>query len=183
MKKLLIFTGDLATGKSTFARELSRRFHTPMLSKDEIKEILGDTVGFTTREENRKLSIAAVELMTYLFRETTELGGDLIVEANFRTAELTKLADIAREHDYAVLTLVFRADNDVLYKRFMNRIENEHRHPVHQSAGLTDREKFDAYIGAQRAESVPGETLTVNADDFSYFEDSALLTRLEQFLS
>ena len=44
MKKLLLITGDLATGKSTFARLLSVRYGIPMFFKDSIKEVLGDVI-------------------------------------------------------------------------------------------------------------------------------------------
>ena len=44
MKKLLLIMGDLATGKTTFAQALSKRYDTPMFFKDVIKETLGDQV-------------------------------------------------------------------------------------------------------------------------------------------
>ena len=47
MKKLLLITGDLATGKSTFADILSKRYDTNVFYKDTIKEVLGDTIGFS----------------------------------------------------------------------------------------------------------------------------------------
>ena len=56
MNKLLLIMGDLATGKSSFAEILSRRYQTNMFGKDSIKEVLGDTIGFANREENLKLS-------------------------------------------------------------------------------------------------------------------------------
>ena len=61
MKKLLLITGDLATGKSTFANILSKRYDTNVFFKDSIKEVLGDTIGFANREENKKLSILIKE--------------------------------------------------------------------------------------------------------------------------
>ena len=56
VKKLLLITGDLATGKSTFANILSKRYDANIFFKDSIKEILGDTIGFSNREENTKLN-------------------------------------------------------------------------------------------------------------------------------
>ena len=66
MKKLLLITGDIATGKSTFANILSKRYHTNMFFKDSIKEVLGDTIGFSNREENKKLSFASMEYWSSL---------------------------------------------------------------------------------------------------------------------
>ena len=54
MKKLLLIMGDLATGKSTFANILSKRYDTNVFFKDSIKEVLGDTIGFSNREENKQ---------------------------------------------------------------------------------------------------------------------------------
>lgn len=64
-KKLLLIMGDLACGKSTFANLLSMRYDTNVFSKDSIKEVLGDTIGFANREENLKLSRATIELMFF----------------------------------------------------------------------------------------------------------------------
>ena len=69
MKKLLLITGDLATGKSTFANILSKRYDTNVFFKDSIKEVLGDTIGFANREENKKLSNVTMELMFFIFEE------------------------------------------------------------------------------------------------------------------
>lgn len=181
MKKLLLMTGDLACGKSTFGRMLSRRYHVELFFKDSIKETLGDTIGFADRQENLKLSRAAVEVMTLIFSEFAGVGKDLILEANFRTNELEKLHAIAAEHGYSVLTLVFRADIPVLHRRFLHRIAHENRHPVHIIPLLDGQEEFAAYITGARNQRIPGDTLTVCADDFSYQTDPALLRRLDDF--
>lgn len=183
MKKLLIITGDLACGKSTFAKLLSARYNAYMFRKDDVKEILGDTVGFTDRNENRSLSVAAVELMRYNFLTLSPFGADVILEANFRTDELMKLHEAAKANGYAVCTLVLRADNEILFARFRNRIENENRHPVHQSAGLTDIASFTAYIEEQRREYIPGKTISVCADDFSFETDEELISHIDTFMS
>ena len=182
MKKLLLITGDLACGKTTFGKILSKRYDTNLFYKDNIKEALGDTIGFANREENLKLSKAAVALMTLMFDEFAALEKDLILEANFRTHELEKLHALAAQHGYSVLTLVFRADTRLLHGRYLNRIANENRHPVHIISVLEDYADFVTYITKAREEYVPGETLTVCADDFSYQTDAALLARLDDFM-
>lgn len=182
MKKLLLMTGDLACGKTTFGKILSKRYDTGLFYKDNIKEALGDTIGFSDRAENLKLSKAAVEIMTLIFSEFAALGKSLILEANFRTHELERLHGIAAAHGYEVLTLVFRADTAILHGRFLNRIANENRHPVHIIRTLNAYDDFAAYIEQARSEYVPGETLTVCADDFSYQTDPVLLEKLDGFM-
>ncbi len=47
----ILVTGIPASGKSTMAEYLSEALHIPVISKDKIKEILFDTVGFHSRTE------------------------------------------------------------------------------------------------------------------------------------
>ena len=169
MKKLLLITGDLACGKSTFANILSRRYNIPAFYKDKIKEILGDTIGFTNREENIRLSVATMEIMTHIFEETSKTGNDLILEANFKEHEMERIYTLAKESGYEALTLVLRADMDIIYNRFVNRIENENRHPVHIS-GFDGYESLKIYIERGREEKCFGKVLEIDANDFSYQE-------------
>ncbi len=182
MKKLLLITGDLATGKSTFARLLSERYGILALYKDTVKEVLGDSIGFADRAENLRLSRAAVELMSFIFSENAALGCSMILEANFRSRELEKLHAIAAEKGYEVLTLVLRGDYGILHARYLHRISHENRHPVHVSTGLDLFEDFEEYMGKLRAEYIPGKTLEINANDFSYQSDSSLLAETDAFM-
>ncbi len=50
MKKLLLITGDIAAGKSTFSQILSARYSAAVFQKDTVKEILGEWIGFQNRE-------------------------------------------------------------------------------------------------------------------------------------
>lgn len=181
MRKLLLITGDLATGKSRFAGILSKRYGIAVMYKDRIKEVLGDTVGFANREENLKLSKATMELMTYGFSEMAMLDQDVILEANFKEDELKKILEIATQKGYETLTLVLRADMEIIYKRFTNRIENENRHPVHIS-GFDGYESLKYYIELGRKQAVPGRIIEIVADDFSYQTDESLLGSIDDFI-
>lgn len=181
MKKLLLITGDLATGKSRFAGILSGRYDAVVMYKDKIKEVLGDTVGFKDREENLKLSKATMELMTYGFSELAILGQDVILEANFKESEMTKLHEIAGNAGYEVLTLVLRADMEIIYKRFVGRIEKENRHPVHIS-GFEGYDSLEYYIEKGRKERTFGNILNINANDFSYQTDEQILSQIDNFM-
>ena len=182
MKKLLLIMGDLATGKSTFANILSKRYDTNVFFKDSIKEVLGDTIGFSNREENKKLSNATMELMFFIFSEFGKLSKNLILESNFHTIELEKIHKMAFENNYEVLTIVLRGDVEILYKRYVNRMHNENRHPVHLSTTLDVFDDFKGYTEYSRTEKIPGSTLCINADDFSYQTDKEILRKIDEFM-
>lgn len=183
MRKLLLITGDLATGKSTFANLLSQRYQVNVFFKDSIKEVLGDTIGFSDRAENKKLSTASMGLIFFLFSEFAKLGKDLILESNFHADELEKLHAIAQEHHYKVLTVALYGDAGILHKRYLNRIAHENRHPVHLSTALDVFEEFKKCSDYLNQVKIPGEVLRVNADAFSYQSSLELLSRLDRFMA
>lgn len=183
MSKLLLIMGDLAAGKSTFANILSGRYNISMFGKDSIKEVLGVTIGFSNREENLKLSKATMELMMFLLSEFAKLNKPLILESNFHTGELERLHEMAKENGYEVLTVVLRGDVDTLYQRYLNRMKNENRHPVHLSTTLDVYEDFKGYLEHSRKEEIVGDWVEIKADDFSYQTDEKLLKKIDDFIS
>ena len=182
MKKLLLITGDLATGKSTFSDILSKRYDTVVFMKDTIKEVLGDTIGFANREENLKLSKATMELMIFAFAQFAKLNQDLILEANFHKADMERLHEIATAHNYEVMILDLRGDVNILHKRYLNRIYNGNRHPVHLSTTLDVFEDFKKYIETSRNEEITGNILEIDANGFSYQQDETLLAEIDRFM-
>ena len=67
MNKLIIISGDLAAGKSTLAKRLGDYLSFVVLNKDELKEIENDVFDYQTREDNKKLSLAAMSNMIHFF--------------------------------------------------------------------------------------------------------------------
>lgn len=182
MRKLLLVMGDLATGKSTFAGMLSRRYQVVALYKDSFKEILGDTIGFSNREENLRLSVASAGLMRMIFAEFCKLDKDLILESNFRQSELESLQAIAMEYGYEVLTVCLRADLHILHERFLHRLYHENRHAVHACGGFEQFETFQDYVLKQRNLEIPGRFMELSADTFDYQQDLSVLAELDRFI-
>lgn len=182
MNKLILITGDLAAGKSTFAFWISQQFSIPLFCKDQMKEVLGDTIGFHNREENLKLSHATMELMMLHFTNLASLHQDVILEANFHEKEFEKIIRLAERFHYEVLTLDLRAELSILYQRYMHRATYEHRHPVHLSTPFDDFHEFQKYIELGRQEKRFGNVIFVDANDFSYQRDPELIAKLVLFL-
>ena len=154
MSKVIIITGDLASGKSSLADSLSLRLNVPCFKKDKIKENLVDKYGFKDREENRKLSIQAVKYMLEALKRFASLNQDIILEANFREEEMAELEKIIKEFNVDVTLFVLRGDIEVLYQRFLERLPN--RHIAHTSIHLEDSvDKFREYLLSQRMEVYP----------------------------
>ena len=144
MNKLIIITGNLASGKSTLAKALGDYLNCVVINKDELKEIECDVFDYRNREENRLLSIAAIKNMIHFFSRLALTNQDAILEANFRTDEICEIADIAKENNYEVILLELIGDYELLYERFLDRMKT--RHKAHMSIGLqNDFDKFIEY--------------------------------------
>ena len=143
--RLIIITGDLASGKSTLADALGNYLKVPVFKKDVIKEQYCDLYGFITRDENRKLSVMAVDFMINAFFSFASQQQNIILEANFREEELRQLEQLCIQFNYEVVLIVLRGDIEILYKRFLERLPNRHR--AHTSLNLDESiDRFREYI-------------------------------------
>lgn len=164
MNKLIIITGDLAAGKSTLANALSEELKIPYITKDALKEIVCDAVGYETREENRQLSITATDDIIYFFNQCARVNNDLIIEANFRSNELNQIKDIAEEFNYRVALIKLVGDIPLLYQRFLDRLPS--RHIAHRSLNLDySFERFAEYINEIRNEDAIFPPLFIDMTD------------------
>ena len=151
MSKLILITGDLASGKSTLADSLSAYFVIPAFKKDTIKEQYCDMYGFITREDNRNLSVMAVDFMLNAFFSFASQSQNIILEANFRENELKQIEQLCIQFNYDVTLIVLRGDIDVLYKRFLERLPT--RHKAHTSLHLDESiDRFREYIEMLRSQ-------------------------------
>ena len=177
MRKIILIGGDLASGKSTYSRFLADKFNITLINKDVIKEILGDNIYASNREENLRLSITSFELIEYFIKTSKE---NLIIESNFKQHEINKLLKYCNENEF--LTLRFTANNEVLHQRFLNRL-NDDRHYVHKSQDFTDINDFIVVLNNLRNVNYFGEVISVITNDFDHlYNDKQLLTKIENFL-
>ncbi len=183
MRKVILVNGDLATGKSHFAAILQKKYGFPLYTKDEFKEKFAVVFPYATYEESHFLSNLAMDGLVERFKEIAPSGGNLILEANFRENYLKIFDELAKEYGYEMLDINLVGSPEILFGRYMNRIVNENRHPVHLANRLDNIEKFKEYTLKRRDEKLYGKVITVNADDLSYQKDEKLLNQIEEFLN
>lgn len=141
MNKLLLITGDMAAGKSTFSHMLGERYGLPVFNKDTLKEVMSNTLPFTDREDNLRLSHAAIDLLLFLFEQLTPLHTSLILEANFHGGEMERFRTLAEEKGYQLMILALQGDLPTLHKRYLHRTNSGQRTaaprpPERQAGGL-----------------------------------------------
>ncbi len=111
----------------------------PLVGKDDLKEILFDTLGWGEPQVSRKLSDACYELIYHLIGVELAAGRSLVVEANFREDAGSRLRQVAGRYPFRSLQIYCFAEMEVLLARLGRRAEGELRHPGHLDAELLQR--------------------------------------------
>lgn len=140
MKQVLLVSGHLAALKSTISKRLSVDLGAIVLNKDDMKEVLGDTIGFSNREENLKLSRATFKMMVKMMVDILKINDLVILESNFKPEELKQLSEVAESKNIRQTMIFLTGEAKILYDRYVKR--QPERHFVHTSTGLISFENF-----------------------------------------
>lgn len=127
----ILVTGIPAAGKSTMAEVLAEHFGLPVISKDKMKELLYDTIGFCSREEKVKLGIASMNIMYYMAEQLMKRGQSFILENNFENVSKEGLLEILGKYSYKAITVTLTGDYEKIYQRFLERNDSPDRHRGH----------------------------------------------------
>jgi len=177
---LIIIAGMPASGKSTYAKRLSQSVGYPIIEKDNIKEELFDTLGFTCYAEKRHLDVVATSVLLRIADDILTCGQSLIMVNNFRDDFKDKLEQLIARHSCRCVLVFFGGDNDVFYRRY---VERDNAHARHRGHALQDhypplpgdnleyemtreefRQKFEM-LGMDQLQIKGGARITVDATD------------------
>ena len=128
---LILVTGLPASGKSTLARALGEALKLPVLSKDDVKELLFDDVGFDSRAEKVALGVAALDAMFYAARQMLRCGIPVILENNCENATREPLQRLLDDTHATPVTVMLTCEPHVLHERFVRRNASPDRHRGH----------------------------------------------------
>lgn len=197
MRCCVLVTGMPATGKTTFADNLSRQLSLPMISKDGIKEKLYDTIGFRNSAEKVAISISATQLLYYYAESLMRGEITFILENNFENVMKPSLISLLEQYHYHTLTVRFVGDVNIIYQRYLERNRDDHRHGGHKTkeawpemgnlpmlSGAPPMEEFISAVNLRGiAEfSVGGMELCVDTTDFSRVSYTGLIDEVKKIL-
>lgn len=132
MTVLVVISGPPASGKTTLGGEISRELGLPLLSRDDLKETLFDTLGTADREWSKKLGEVSWRLLYQVTETLIGAGQSVIAETNFTAdPDGARLERIVAEHGCEVVHVHCTAEPGLLLERFAGRVERGQRHPGH----------------------------------------------------
>ncbi|MCH5324961.1 MAG: hypothetical protein J1E39_07065 [Eubacterium sp.] len=187
-KKIIIIEGYLASGKSTFALQLSKSLNVPYLIKDTFKIAICQNISVADRNESSVFSAVTFDAMMYVTERMFETGNPIIIEGNFVPAGLKKtdeagvIKQLIDKYGYSSLTFKFAGDTRVLHKRYIEREKTPERGEVNKMGFDVPYEMFDTWCRNLDAFDSGGKIVKVDTTDFSKIDFNDYIELAGQFL-
>lgn len=171
---LVLVTGPPASGKTVLAQWLAPALRMPLISKDELKVILYDTLGWGGRERDRQVSDAAYALMYHLAETEMRAGSSLMLESNFRIEAGPTIAALQEQHAFRTIQIRCWASREVLVSRLEARAASGERHPGHADRQTIETE-LEELLASGAALLLDGPLIEVDTTDPAQIDEGALL--------
>ncbi|MXX24342.1 MAG: ATP-binding protein [Caldilineaceae bacterium SB0668_bin_21] len=176
---VLIVCGAPGTGKTTLARKLAPPLRLPLIARDDLKESLFETLGWSTVEWSQRLGGATYELVYLLIERLLEARCSLLVESPFDPDWANpRFQALQARHPFQPAQVFLSTQDDLLRQRYAQRVDNGERHPGH-----VDRLRmgeFDTVELARRNRplDLDGPVFHVDTTDFASLDFDSLVKQL-----
>ncbi len=163
---ILIVTGYPCAGKTTIARRLAAAINYPLLTKDDVKERMFDTLGCGDRAWSDQLSTATYAVLFYVLKAQAEADQPTIVEANFRPeSHSDRFARFQRDHGARLVQIHVTADRDTIEQRLHQRTTQKNRHPGHFDRKLEEQIPDKIASGRYDPLELEAQCIEINTSD------------------
>lgn len=187
-RKIIIITGYLAAGKSTFARQLSTALNISYLIKDTFKIALCENITVASREESSRFSVVTFDAIMYVAERLIETCTPIIIEGNFVPAGIKKIDEagiiknLIDKYGCRSLTYKFIGDTQILHKRYIERDVLPERGQVNAMLGDIPYNDFDRLCHNLDGFNVGDEIVTVDTTDFNAVDFEQHIQKAQRFL-
>lgn len=137
MSRVIIFCGLPASGKTTLAKEISKRLNIFCLHKDALKERMYTLLDGKTLEDSRRYGKCVIEMILSLAEDSIKNDVDIIVESPFNHPDNPKrFQGWLEKYDIDFRIIICSIDEEERKRRHETRA----RHPGHH-----DQERLNLY--------------------------------------
>jgi predicted kinase len=184
MKKpsLIVVSGFPCTGKTTIAEKLSQELSIPLISRDDYKECLFDSLGSKDRQWSRLLGSASYSVIYKTAERLLAAGTTLILESNFHPDFAVEvLNNFQKDSGCLTIQLFCKADRDVLIDRFIKRSASGERHMGHQDHLNIDEIRQRYHNVGNHPLALDAELLEIDTTEFSLVDFPGILKFIRKF--
>lgn len=129
---VVFVVGRPAAGKTTISAEIARRWQLPVVSKDDLKELLFDALGGGDSESSEALGRAAFAVLRRVIELQLQAGSSFVIDAAFTpTFENALFREWQAAYGFTAVQVRCRASAGELVRRFERRAADGSRHPGH----------------------------------------------------
>jgi len=180
---LIIVSGPSCAGKSTLAKKVSEKFQLPLITKDGIKELIFDNLGWSDREWSKKVGGTSSKLLRYFLDSMLISKKPVIIENNFkREFDAKPISEMLSKFGYQSLQIMCQCDGQVLFERFKKRSESSERHPGHNDTKNYEEFKEMLLRGKWDSLDIGGELLTLDTTDFENVDYNIIYDKIRQLI-
>jgi shikimate kinase len=185
MKKplVIIILGLPGTGKTTLGRQLAEKMQLPFFCRDDLKEILFETLGWQDRKWSQKLGQVSYVLLYYMLAQQLAAGKSCIVETAFNAEFANReFKVIQARYDFDPIQVLCQTEAKVLLERFRQRSIYGERHPGHVDH-LNQAEMERIVQSGYRLLNIGGKVFEVDTTDFATVNIDQLLQQIKAYLA
>jgi predicted kinase len=181
---IIIVTGRPAAGKSTLAKWLSQELNTPLVSKDSIREVLFDCLGWKDRKWAQELGKASVDLMFYCAKVELGVGHSIIMDNSFYPpVSNPRFQALKKQYSAESIQIVCDSDRETLFGRFKSRADSGTRHAGHGDHDVLQDLYVNLADNSSQILDIGGTVIEVDTTDFSKVDYREILQRVRKLLA
>ncbi len=181
---LIVVSGPSCSGKSTLAKKISEKFQLPLITKDGIKELIFDNLGWSDRAWSIKVGTASINLLFHYLDSMLISKRPIIIESNFkREYDTSPILEKLSKFGYYPLQIMCQCDGQIMFERFKKRSESGERHPGHNDSKNYDEFKESLLKGKIEPLEIGGEIITFDTTDFDHLDYDTIYTNIQQLIN
>lgn len=178
---VILITGDLAAGKTSIGRKIAKRLNIPFFSKDDIKQVLYDSIKQDmSYKEKKKLGALSYAILYHCAKEIMVTGNPFILESNFTIESKPIINELLKEFDYKAILLRVTGDLHILHQRFLKREYGERPMALNAVGMLDDFESFKNNSMKTHAFSLDGVEIQIDTTNWNLVSIEDILKRIEE---
>src|ERR1041385_7594983 len=180
---IIIVTGRPAAGKSTLAKWLSQELKFPLVSKDSIREVLFDRLGWKDRKWVEELGKGSVDMMFYFAKPELAVGRSIIMDNSFYPpVSNSRFQDLEKEYNAESVQIVCNSDRETLFQRFKSRANTGNRHPGHGDQEVLEELYANLADNSPSILEIGGSIIEVDTTDFAKVDYPMILQEVKSIL-